>query len=241
MSEPENESDLVREQFKKIAETFDSLALPEGEPVMCRMHDAFGCIDVQDVMDHNCLGCNFADSICLIRNFLKTWESQDTIQYAYMTYILLCYTLVERIDTLFNIVQLNAEYRNEHFKVLFEIRRWANFIKHPKAFILTHHPVFTYNGASHNGPLLQNAKLKIDRSFVDEYYSNDEKNKALFKVLENREDVLVVFPDALRMTHDLCVAMCGAVDVICKNEVYKSVLKDKTTFRNYYWISSMDA
>jgi len=141
----EEEVEIVRKQFEEAYFTFQPEAIANGDPVMCEFHEAFGTYDTDN---HNCLGCNFADITLLIINFLQTHTFQNKIQYAYSTFIVLANLLVERIDTLFNIIDLNETYRAEHFKVLLEIRRWANFLKHPKAFLLTHHPTFS----NHSSP-----------------------------------------------------------------------------------------
>lgn len=170
----------------------------------------------------------------MIHNFLRTYELQETIQYAYSTLIILAYLLVERIDTFFDVIELNKTYKDQHFKILLEIRRWANFLKHPKAFLLTHHPVFTFYNSPKNGGLRDNASVVIDRAFIDEYYANDKKNKELYEKLENKESVLVVFPDAIRLVRDLCEAMHKCVAVIRDNPVYRSAVESRTTFYDYW-------
>ena len=228
----EEETEIVRKQFEEAYFTFQREAIANGDPVMCEFHDAFGTYDTGH---HNCLGCNFADITWLIINFLQTYALQNKIQYAYSTFIVLAYLLVERIDTLFNIIDLNKTYRAEHFKVLLEIRRWANFLKHPKAFLLTHHPTFSYHSSPRNKELREHASVVIDRAFVDSYYVNDDRDKALYKELENKDNVLVIFPDVVRLAKDLCKAMHDCVAVVRDNPVYRWVLEDKTTFYDY-WI-----
>jgi len=233
----QEEAEVLHKQFEEAHSIFQREAIAEdGDPVMCELHDAFG---TYDTFHHNCLGCNFADSIWLINNFLQTYALQETIQYAYSTFIVLAYLLVERIDTLFNIIELNKTYRAEHFKVLLEIRRWANFLKHPKAFLLTHHPVFSFSSSPKNKELSENANVVIDHAFVGRYYMNDDRNKALYKELENKESVLVIFPDVVRLAKDLCKAMHDCVAVVRDNPVYRWELEDKTTFY-HYWIDAQD-
>jgi hypothetical protein len=78
----------------------------------------------------------------------------------------------------------------------------------------------------------------IHRAFIDKYYSNDEKNKELYKELENKEGVLVTFPDIIKLTQDICEAMSNCVAVIRDNPVYRSVLENKTTFYDYWFDTS---
>lgn len=227
----EEEQEVVRNQFRDAFLILQQEAIVDNDPVMCQLHDAFG---TYDTFHHNCLGCNFADSTWLIHNFLRTYELQETIQYAYSTLIILAYLLVERIDTFFNAIELNKAYRDQHFKILLEIRRWANFLKHPKAFLLTHHPTFTFYSSPKNGGLRENASVVIDRAFIDKYYANDEKNKELYRELENKENVLVVFPDAVWLVQNLCEAMHNCVAIIRDNPVYRAVVETRTTFYDYW-------
>lgn len=222
---------VVSRELAGSYEIFKREAVPDGDPIMCRMHDAFGTFNSND---HNCLGCNFASNILQIKAYLHTYPYQQSIEYSFTTYIILLYLLVERIDTLFNIIDLNETFRKDKFKILLLIRRWANFIKHPKAFLLTHHPEYTFQGSEKCKELRENASVIIDKSFVDKYYSNDEKNKELFKELENKEDVLVILPNMIEITEALCQAMHDCISVIADNAVYREVLKSRTTFLNYW-------
>lgn len=231
------EKSVVRDQLRKALDVFEQEAIVDDDPAMCQLHDAFG---TAYTVHHNCLGCNFADSTLMIRSFLRTYELQETIQCAYSTLIVLAYLLVERIDTLFNIIELNRAYRDQHFKILMGIRRWANFLKHPKAFLLTHHPVFTFRDSPKTKGLRDNADVVIDRAFVDKYYANDDKNEELIKELENKENVLVVFPDAVWLVQELCQAMHDCVAVIRDNPVYREVVETRTTFYDY-WFDKMEA
>ncbi len=227
----DEERQIIRDQLKEAFLIFHREAIIDDDPIMCQLHEAFGTYDTSH---HNCLGCNFADSTWLIYNFLRTYDLQETIQYAYSTLLILAYLLVERIDTFFNIIELNKTYRNQHFKILMEVRRWANFLKHPKAFLLTHHPTFSFYSSPKNKELRKNANVVIDRAFIDKYYVNDEKNKELYKELENKENILVVFPDAVWLIQRLCEAMHNCVAVICDNPVYRSAVEDRTTFYDYW-------
>lgn len=223
----------VQQQFEAAHVHFLDNAFDDDDvPVMCQLHDAFG---TQDTNHHNCLGCNFADSIWLIESFLKSYATQDSIQFSYTTFLVLCYLLVERIDSMFDFIQLNEDYRKEHFKILLAIRRWANFIKHPKAFLLTHHAEYTFQNSPKNGVLRDNASVIIDRTFIDKYYSNNDKNKELYKELENKENVLVIFPDAKHVTEQLCDAIKLSISVVKDNPIYRDVLAQRSTFADYWF------
>jgi hypothetical protein len=230
----EEEAQVVREQFREACLIFETEAMEGGDPVMCHLHNVFGTFDTSH---HNCLGCNFADSTQLILSFLRTYELQDTIQYAYSTFIILASLFVERIYTLFRFIHLDNTCGDERFKTLLEIRTWANFVKHPKAFFLTHHPSFSFDGSPRNRNLGEHACVVIDHCFVENYYKSEARNKELYERLENKQNVLVIYPDVVRLVRALCECMHNCVTLICDNPKYLTALKDRATFENY-WIDA---
>ena len=115
------------------------------------------------------------------------------------------------------------------------IRRWANFIKHPKAFIRTHHAAFTFNGSAKFGDLSDNAAAIIDRTFIDKYYCNNDNNEELIKELNNKENVLVVYPSVTFVIEKLCDALNRTIDLLENNSVYREILDDSTTFNDYWF------
>jgi len=222
------------EQFRVLSTRFADTAYGHGGPIVCDLHEIFGT----DGSDHNCLGCNLAESINVLGNFLECYSTKakeaTDVHICYTTYLVLAYLMVERMDTIFNIIELNAHYRKEKFKVLTTIRKWANFVKHPKAFVLTHHASYTFEGSPDCIDLRKGASVVIDRSFVDKYYSNDEKNKELYEKLENKENIVVIFPNAEELNERLCVAFRDLVEMFRENSVYREVIADRSTYRDYW-------
>lgn len=205
-------------------------------PNTCRIHDAFGGDEGEH---HNCLGCNFADSTRLISNYLSRHENLYDIQRDFTVYILLLYLMVERIAIVLDILQVPEKYREKHFKILQRIRKWANFIKHPKSFILTHHPVYDFENSisAHKAAF----SVIVNEQFVEMYYkgaSDPDKQKKmnaeLYEKLKNQKDVIVIFPDIVQLTDKLCYAMNKFVEMILNNEVYSEILNDESTIRNYF-------
>lgn len=232
------EPDIAKAQLKEAYEIFQQNAFDgDSVPTMCDLHDIFSSsTEPSEVVtaDHNCLGCNFADSITLIDSFLETHDSQSSVQTSHTIAIMLFYLLVERMDMLLKLIKLNEEIYNEDFKILMEVRKWANFIKHPKAFVLTHHPVFTFEGHKHNSTARAEAKPCVDYTFVQKYYSNDEKNTDLFNELENKADVLVIYPSLPKIAAKMCEAMNNLIALLRDNSVFRRILKQKSTFREYW-------
>jgi hypothetical protein len=235
------ESDVAKAQMKEAYDLFRKMAFNEeyDYPIMCELHDVFSTSTGPRydgvAADHNCLGCNFADAINLVDNFLSSHSAQTSIQHSHTTTLILFYLLVERMDMLLNLIKLKDDIRKEDFKILMEVRKWANFIKHPKAFILAHHPVFTFENAAQNPALKKEAVVCVDFTFVQAYYSNDEKNDKLFNELTNKDEVLVIYPALPRVAQQLCEAMQNIIGLLRDNAVFRRILGQKSTFTGY-WI-----
>lgn len=140
---------------------------------------------------------------------------------------------------MFDIIQLLDTYREKYFKVFQQIRKWANFIKHPKSFILTHHPEYDFENSEtrHDRQFSET----INEQFVTEFYkgysdsANQKKqNKELYRRLRNKKDALVLFPDIAKLTNKLCYSYNKFIELILTNDVYKEILNDETTISTYF-------
>jgi len=230
-------SQAATDKFQACFELFKTEAYDDEEiPKSCILHSAFNS---GNELQHNCLGCNFADSTDLVFNFLNQKNKEWNVQHDVTLYILLLYLFVERAEVLFKIIELPETYRNKHFKVFQQIRKWANFIKHPKSFILTHHPEYDIENLN-----LFNEKdfeIILNDSFIEKYYKGytDQSkqqaiNKDLYAQLKNRSSILVVFPDIEALTKKFCYSYNHFVQIICRNEIYIELLHDESTISNYF-------
>jgi hypothetical protein len=221
---------MLQEQFKRSLEVFTRDIYPQnGVPVVCRLHEAFGTIDTGS---HNCLGCNFADVTNWICNHLKRFDQHTDVAEAMSFYLLKLYLFVERAYEIFEIIQLSLQYRGRHFGVFRDVHKWANFLKHPKGFLLVHHPFHFFEGM----PDFDRAKhsVVVDQDFVNEYYSGADKNTKLYRQLENQREIAVLYPDPFRLTERFCAAIHKFVEVIRDNAVYREILASRTTYENYF-------
>jgi len=184
--------------------------------------------------DHNCLGCNLNNILMFTQVQIQQALKMDNIEHIYFQVIMSLYLAVERMDTVLNIVNINKPYRDKHFKTIHRIRKWANFIKHPKAFMFCHHPSFTFNGCSFNSTIRKEFSQIIDEPFILTYYSNNDDNDKLFQVLENKEKVLVVFPNITKLIKGFAEEANKFVSIVENNEVYREILTTKSTFLDYY-------
>lgn len=202
---------------------------------MCAIHQLFGG---NDGPHHNCLGCNFADATSWIHNFLQSSLSspQASVQEFYFDYLIKLYLFVERSYIVFDIVNLPVEYRSRHFSIFQKVHKWANFIKHPKSFLLVHHPrYFMEDDVMADEEFDRSAfGVIIDQEFVLEYYAGPDNNSKLHKLLTNKNDVAVLFPNVVELTVDFCSGLHKFVDVIRDNDVYREILNSRATFDNYF-------
>lgn len=214
----------------------DSAFYKDHVPILCQIHDAFGGNKGEH---HNCLGCNFAESQELILNFLEKSDQYSDIKEAVTIYILTLYLLVERMDTVMDMVQVPTVYKEKHFKVFQQIRKWANFIKHPKAFILTHHPEYDFEDSGIEWE--KEFTITMNDQFINEYYKGESdpvkqkaKNKDLYDKLRNQKNIKVVFPDIAKLMKKLCHSINAFKDLILQNQVYIDILNDESTIANYF-------
>ena len=211
---------------------------PDESSIMCSIHDAFGGLEGSD---HNCLGCNFADATSWIHNCLVNAASTPMISFQefYFEYLLKLYLLVERVYVVFEIINLPPEYRGRHFTPFQRVHKWANFIKHPKSFLLVHHPkIFMQDDedAEKDGDRFDSTKFGviIDQQFVEEYYSGAEKNGKLFRLLTNKTDVAVLFPNIISLTTDFCESIHKFTGLFKENAVYRELLNSRSTYEDYF-------
>ena len=213
----------------------DEIYAQNGDSVMCSIHEAFGGLDG---VRHNCLGCNLADATSWIHNCLHSGLSGEhvSLEEFYFDYLIKLYLLVERIYVVFEIIVLPLEYRGRHFSTFQRVHKWANFIKHPKSFLLVHHPRFFMEGDTSPDEPFDPSKfgIIINQDFVLEYYGGPENNAKLHKLLTNKTDVAVLFPNIVELTRNFSECIHEFVSVIRNNAVYREVLNSRSTYDNYF-------
>jgi hypothetical protein len=204
---------------------------------MCRVYEAYAG---PDDANHNCLGCNLDAVTAHISKFLKTAASGASgfnAEEAFSVYALLVNTLWERITDVFDIVSVPDGYRKRHYEPMYQMRRWANFFKHPKEFgWLVHHPQYLFEGTPGAAKVLvkDSGFRVIQDEFLKKYYSAD-RVKGLAKEFNGFErKVVVLLPDIETVTDKLSGCLANFVEVVTKNPVYHELLNDKATIANYF-------
>lgn len=205
-------------QFHHVEDTeFDSL--------FCTIHNNFK-------VGHNCVACNLHESNRRIQAFLLGYKHFTDTYTVLTSFILLLYLQVENIDVYFKIMQLSDDQRKHDFQPLITIKRWANFLKHPKTFLLVHHPNWKVET---DQPFDATASGKIiDTIFVNKYYAGRDHNVELYNELLKERDITVLFPDPVNIIEQFCKAQKKFVDLIEQNQKYRDLLDNQATIHDFY-------
>ncbi|MBK8245328.1 MAG: hypothetical protein IPK88_18020 [Saprospiraceae bacterium] len=213
----------------------------DGLPLMCDINEAFG-----DKLenDHNCIGCHLYRESIYIEAFLKCAHHLKDDFHFFSLYIMHLYLFTEKIMEVLKIVGLPESYREEKMVIVKEIKLWANFLKHPKAFILTHHPKYVFEGDDqiHEIDKENNTRKKEDKykiispAFLEKYYSGEDRNKSmnLASELKHKRNVLIILPDLMRITVEFKKFAQLFVNLIKENKVYAEMLNDVGTLQDYW-------
>ena len=210
------------------------------EQIFCILHEP-GYLGEHDREGHVCLGCNLNDSLVMLHTFLKDIKSEYSIEYKFTMFILLLYLIVEKLATIFKVIGITQEYVEENWSIMVEIRKWANFIKHPKGFLFTHHPEYIFE----TGDFLTPEQKKdspnkyIEYDFVKRFYTreNPAQTKELLKQIANKDKVIVILPAPDRLTEEfakICRAFC---EKIKDNAHFKEILKKHSFTEGYEYAS----
>ncbi|WP_235299775.1 hypothetical protein [Portibacter marinus] len=188
--------------------------------------------------EHNCLGCQFVDIHQTIYKNFKDLVAKDlTEEFYFKTYLFWLYQNVERIYEIFELV--NPKGQNKMIKMFFEqnfvenkrIKRWANFIKHPKAFQFSHHPSYFYETDYAKIPT---DSIIFDSNKIEKFYQGDKNNKELYNTIAKKTNVVILIPDLETMTNNFCEEFRLFTNWICKNDMIADFLKMESTIDTYY-------
>lgn len=204
----------------------DSNLYSQDVALCCQIHHANWSTNA---MSHNCLGCNLADSVDRIRHGLMHSRSDTSINESISSHILNMYLFAERAEFIYKITT-NKSLGDNNFVAFGKIKRWANFIKHPKAFMLVHHPDFNFEDSGIEFP---NRALEINQLSIDKYYANGSKNSELLKKIQNAEEPLVVYPNMRQLTQDFCDEVVRVTRQVTETD-FMDKLKDMTTIEQYF-------
>ncbi len=185
---------------------------------------------------HACLGCTLNDSLEKIYRFLKQNESKDDTEYTFTIFILLNYLLIEKLTTIFKVVGITQQYVEEKWNVMVELRKWANFVKHPKGFLFSHHAEYHFE----NEPLPEkwkHYKHVTFKNFVEPLYKHEDEKKFTQSIaqFENKPDLLVIIPDPVRLSRELIHTSKEFCEKIKNNVHFQEILTKHSVLENYVY------
>lgn len=230
MKKPKNKFELAKLELRKSCEYSKK---DSCENLFCKLHEN-EYLGSHHEKSHVCIACNFDESLGKVYKFLKQNRSKEDVEYSFTVYILLLYLLTEKLTTIFKHIGITQEYVENKWGVLVEIRRWANFIKHPKGFLFSHHPAFLIDGEVL--PIEYKNYKRIDyENFVKKLYNkeDEQKYKETLNQVGNKANILVVVPDPHKLAKDLnkvCREFCMKIR---KNEHFKEILKNHAVIDDY--------
>jgi len=209
----------------------NSISRKECKYLFCELHKPKYLGQHKDT-GHVCIGCGLDESIGFVERFLSesfdlTTKNDSNINYLFTNYILLLYLTVEKFQTIFKFIGITYEYVEEKWPVLIEIRKWANFIKHPKGFMFTHHPNFKFENERINRK--NKTRQFVDKEFVNKFYFREDELKLKQTMLEvaNKDNITIILPDVERIAIEftkVCHEFCEKIKL---NEHFKEILKSK--------------
>lgn len=196
--------------------------------VFCSIHSFLGTRNA----DHNCIGCNIDDILKFMRSVFSISKNLDSVENVYFLLIPVMNLVVERLDII-NYMFENKVIDRSTFQSFQIIRKWTNFIKHPKAFMFCHHPKYAFENYEHLELYTNNNKV-IDYEFVNKYFSNKNKDEILINELEGIPNILVLFPDIVQLTSRFSDQILNYLDILKSNARALRTISSKTTYLNFW-------
>lgn len=204
----------------------------------CDIHDA---LTQNNREQADCLGENFNRLLQSIsEEFLENYQPtlSTPLDYYFNNYILWLYLTVERVEFIFDLLtskdknpkedlsnNIFLEYYQDEFKIFILIKKWANFIKHPKKFLFCHYPNYVFNK-----PFEENTTI-IDSEYIAKYFSDSKKSPV---DLTNKKDVYVIIPNLTDLTEQFCETFLKFIALITENSIVANRLRKKTVIEDYY-------
>lgn len=209
-------------------------------PIACELFNLLNDRGVPHA-EHNCIGCNIARIMNHIKKYMEVNKDEQDTFYFYQGFIHLTYIMVERIKFVFDLFKQEG-ILNEggnfigEYQYLGQIIRWENFFKHPKSFMLVHHPEYTF----HNSEIHQKAISELDKwilvdtKFINKFYKGEHNKKILERELCDKVNVVVVFPKIKDLLIDVKNNVTKFIDIIKANEEYIGLLRNRATCLDYH-------
>lgn len=223
-------------QTVAIAENFNSwLSTYRGEfqnekSRFCEVYDLFTeGISPDKYEGHNCIACNLEEGAYYLNTFLSTNKECAKVDYYVTMLTTIMYLETERIAEIYKELGLslnNGKFDWGAFPNLQRIKYWANFFKHPKAYMYLHHPKY-HIISDPNKPNFMIEGI-IDDQFVKKFYSGEKHNQDLKELLRNKDGYKVFFPDLVEFIESFCKELENLIRTISAEPNHVETLKSYT-------------
>ena len=210
-----------------VKQAVQGILFPQGGDAFCRLHDP--ALYDGDENAHNCIGCNLNEYAMILQNAIAPRSYYVSKFDLFANFILHAYVIVERVNVFTQLIGISATGFAQTYPHLQQVRKWANFIKHPKAFMLVHDPQYGFVSEANTTD-----KLVIDYDFVKKYYSGPDLNQQLYTILKNATNVLVVMPDMVSFASGVCYEFHAFVESLLSDKATRDILKDATTVEAFF-------
>ena len=237
----------LEKYFEYSGELFSTYFFDQNDsPIVIKITNTIETIHNHNDHDHNCIGCNLGKSINHIYFNLLSTPNNYGVEYPFKLFFFLSYLLVEQIEFIYAIFKKREYLRDTDefspkYPTFIKIKRWANFFKHPKYFILVHHPDFTYERHSSFKKLMNQVnKIVIDDDFIKKYYKGEGNKELLFREIANKKNIVVVFPDLFKLIIDFSKDMNRFIENISENPDYVRIINEEATLENFFELDTED-
>ena len=219
------------EELAKCKELIEARLYPAelDEPKLCGIHGVFS---PEWSTDHNCLACNLVDSTDLIRDYFDRDHQYALVEREMPLLILVLYLFYERARLILDVAKVPETIVKRRFQAFRDVHKWANFLKHPGPFMLCHHP--TYGMEDDDAKPDGSESVVIDQEFVLKHYSASRKDNELWKVLMNKKNVSVRYPNPSKLVERFLDDVDKLVALIQDNEMVVELLGEKSTYEKYF-------
>lgn len=220
-------------QFKECISVYDSLLMmSKNETFVCRLHHY-----LSHEYNHNCIPCNLDSQAIMPYRFLRNRKNKAMMPFDYNLYLQSmqgAIGVIEEIHTyIFFKDSKNDKFHNAYGSLAY-IKKWVNFIKHPKHFaVMSHHPVYNI---TNSGVSYDSAQLTIGKSFIEKYYMapKEDLRSKLFCEFDGKHPILIVYPDILEITRGYCEDIRKFMNYIESYSELREKIMDVATLKGFF-------
>lgn len=213
-----------------------NLMKDEYDSHLCSLH-----ILLSTENDHNCIPCNVDEKVKLPFRYLKNRKNTAKAPEDFIMYLVSMQPAIATIEEVYDkIIKPLSNHKTFHdyFDTMPQLKKWINFIKHPKHFVaMSHHPIYNF---TNSGVVSPKVDLTIDYNFVKEYYTKEGNKNGedlrtkLYKELYDKKSMLIVYPNALDITNGFCDDVMKFMYLIEFKNGVSQAIQSKATLKNFF-------